>query len=135
MIHFDRLLLGTIQFILISLTLLEIMWIIKNKEPITIEEALVWRGNISTYQCDLIPVNYNTLTYNLYGIHLSSLFLNGFTSLISMFTSHYLLPIDSKSLAYNLDRLNPTLIFELMDFPSFHVRSTSSSPFIYTPIL
>ena len=98
-------------------------------------EAFVWRGHISTYQCDLIPIKSNTPASNLYGINLRSLLLNGCISLITMFKSHDLLPIESNILASNLDGINSILIFELMEFPYFRVHATISSPCIYTPII
>ena len=99
------------------------------------EEAFVWRGNISTYQCDLIPIKSDTLASSLDGIKLRSLLLNVWIYIIAMLTYHYLLPINPNTLASNLYVLNPILIFELMYFPYFHVHITSSSPFIYTPII
>ena len=99
------------------------------------KESFVCTGNISTYQCGRIPIKYNTMSSNLDGINLSYLLLNGCISLIDIFTSHYLLPMDSNTLAYNLYGLNPIFIFELMEFPYFRVDITISIPYIYTHIL
>ena len=76
-----------------------------------IEESFVRRLNISTYQCDLIPVKYNTLASNLDGISLKYLLLNGWSFLIVIFTSQYLLPIEFNTLASNFYGINPILIF------------------------
>ena len=77
------------------------------------KEELVCNGNISTYQCDRILVKYNTLAYNLDGINLSSLLLIGWIYRIAIFTSQYLLPIKSNTLASNFDVINPIFIFVL----------------------
>ena len=86
--YFNSLGLGAILVILIFLTFLEILWVINTEENMATEEAFVWRGNISTHQCDLITFKSNTLESNLYGIYLNSLLLNGCISLIVMFKSH-----------------------------------------------
>ena len=99
------------------------------------EETFLWKGNISTYQCDWIHVKSNTLTSNLDGINLRSLLLNGWRSCIDIFTSQYLLPINYNTLAYNFGGLNPIFIFEFIEFPYLHVHITRSSTCIYTSIL
>ena len=83
---------------------------------------------MASEECDLITFKYNKLTSNSDGINLSSLLLNGWIYLIDMFKSHYSLPIESKKLSYNLDELNPILIFEFAELPYFHVQVTSSNP-------
>ena len=121
--------------IFISLNFLEIIWSINTEERMKIEDEFAWRGNISIYQCYLVLVKCITLEFNLGGINLSSLLLNEWVSLVYMFTSHYLLPINSNPLEYSLDGINPIFIFELMDFCYFRVHITSSRTSIYTPIL
>ena len=57
-----------------------------------IEEALLWIGDIYEYQCDLIPVIFNTVEYNLDVLSIIFLLLNGWSYLINMFASLTLLP-------------------------------------------
>ena len=57
-----------------------------------IEEALLWIGDIHEYQCDLIPVIFNTVEYNLDVLSIIVLLLNGWSYLINMFASLTLLP-------------------------------------------
>ena len=111
MIYINRLVLGTILVIFVSLNFLEILWIIKTEEPMATEELFVQSGNISTYQCGLILVKSNTLVSNLDGTNLSCLFLNWWISLIDIFTSQYLLSINSNTLASNFNGLNPIFVF------------------------
>ena len=111
------------------------MWSITTDGPMVTEEAFLWRRNVSTHQCDLIPVKSNTLASNLDVINLISLLLSDYIDLITMLTPHDLLPTNSNKMEFNLDGINPIFIFELMEFPYVLVHITSSSTCIYTPIL
>ena len=77
----------TILAMFISLPFMEIQWRIKTEDALATEEACVWRGDIRAYQRAFLPVNSNTLASNLDGLTLSYLLLNGWSSLIAMFTS------------------------------------------------
>ena len=68
----NRFVLENILVIFISLPFLEILWIMKTKDPMKIEEAFMWRGYIPAYQCALLPVNSNILASNLGGLDLIS---------------------------------------------------------------
>ena len=70
----------------------EKLWIINIEERMAIEEALLWIGDIYEYQCDLIPVIFNTVEYNLDVLSIIVLLLNGWSYLINMFASLTLLP-------------------------------------------
>ena len=80
--YINRLTLGTILVMFVSPTFLEILWSIKTEEPMETEEGFLWIVYIPSYQCYLLPINSNTLEYTFNGLVLSSLLLNGWSSLI-----------------------------------------------------
>ena len=85
--YIDRLVLGGLLVMFISLSWLEIICIIKTEVTMEKVEMLLWRGDINEYQCDLITFNSNTLAPNLGGLNLRYLLFNGWSYLIGMVKS------------------------------------------------